>query len=398
MMQKKHLKLLLIILFLNFSILTTFSFNSPNVKAWGSTAIPVCLAPEDQGHAKMALTSDGNVVFVWSDARNGAGDIYAQKFDPFGNPLWALNGVPICTAPEGQMYCVPIPDKNGGVIIIWQDYRSSSDSDIYAQRINSSGDPMWALNGIPICNFSGDQESFDACFDDGYTREILITWTDERDGGSSSSDIYAQKVALNGSTLWADNGIVVCNATGKQTKAKIVPDYNEGAYLSWEDRRSGATSDYSDIYMQRINENGTNIWSVNGKTICTAAGEQTSPYMINGYPESTIVAWVDNRTGNYDIYAQQISKYGVFKLGVNGGAICSAAGIQKNVRICSDGNYGAILAWDDERNNVDLDYYDIYAQSLNTSGDLQWTTNGKIITNSEENQFIEKMGSKEFSD
>jgi len=213
-MQKKHLKLLLIILFLNFSFLTTFSFNSPNVKAWGSTAIPVCLAPEDQVHAKMALTSDGNVVFVWSDARNGAGDIYAQKLDPFGNPLWALNGVPVCTAPAGQMYSVPIPDQNGGVVIIWQDYRSSSDWDIYAQRIDSSGNPLWALNGIPICNFSGDQERFDACFDFGYTREILVTWTDERDGGSSSSDIYAQKVALNGSTLWADNGIVVCNATG----------------------------------------------------------------------------------------------------------------------------------------------------------------------------------------
>ncbi|MHA1127026.1 MAG: hypothetical protein ACTSO7_16490 [Candidatus Heimdallarchaeota archaeon] len=390
-MRKKYLKLLLIILFLNFSFLTTFSYNSLDVKAWGSTAIPICLAPEDQGHAKMALTSDGDIVIVWADPRNGDADIYAQRLDPFGNPLWALNGVPVCTAPEGQMYCVPISDESGGVYIIWEDGRSNVDWDIYAQRLDSSGNPLWDLNGIPICNFSEDQQRFDVCIDSGNTRDIIVSWTDERDGGSSSSDIYAQKVALNGSTLWADNGVVVCNETGRQSKAKIVSDYNQGAFICWEDRRSGATSDYSNIYMQRLDENGSNRWAATGKTICLAADEQTDLYMINGYPESAIIAWTDNRSGNYDIYAQQVSKYGILELAVNGEAMCNAAGIQTNVKMCSDGNYGAIITWDDERNNIGSGYYDIFAQSLNATGYLQWTTNGKIISNSEEEQYVGKI-------
>jgi len=37
----------------------------------------------------------------------------------------------------------------GGAIFVWEDWREGIDS-LYAQRFNSSGDPLWQINGTRI--------------------------------------------------------------------------------------------------------------------------------------------------------------------------------------------------------------------------------------------------------
>ena len=73
----------------------------------------------------------------------------------FGKFEWDLSGVGICD--EISLYPEIVSDGSGGAIIVWQDYRSGSNLDIYAQRVNSSGISQWGVNGICICNAVGNQ-------------------------------------------------------------------------------------------------------------------------------------------------------------------------------------------------------------------------------------------------
>lgn len=389
-MSKKGRKTFTIMLCLSFILLTTISNSSINVRGWETSATPVCTADGDQMNAKIIQTSDGGVIIVWEDGRGIDSDIYAQKLDSYGNPQWTLDGVPVCTATLPQFNCLPFADGYGGAYIVWEDYRSNIDADIYAQRLDSSGNPVWDVDGIPICNLGGYQHNFDVCTDglasDGGPGGIILTWEDGREG-VGSEDIYAQRVALNGTTLWSDNGIVVCNATGHQSNPKIVPDYWEGAFISWVDGRSGSTQEDKDIYIQSIHSAGTPLWTSNGIPICTAPGEQTVLRMINGYLETAILAWVDKRDGEYsDIYVQEIDKYGIVGWGINGKAVCTANGKQEWFVMCSDGNYGAIIAWTDDRDNIGAGEYDIYSQNINVSGSLLWAPNGTVVCNSIDSQ------------
>src|SRR5438552_17863320 len=90
--------------------------------------------------------------------RNGLDDIYAQRVNAAGVPQWAANGVPICTQPERQRDLAMIPDGSGGAIIAWGDPRAGeSNQDVYAQRVDASGNALWGANGLPVCTASGFQ-------------------------------------------------------------------------------------------------------------------------------------------------------------------------------------------------------------------------------------------------
>ena len=57
-------------------------------------------------HIEWQRTADigdnGDVIFAWSDTRDGGRDIYAKKIDANGNELWNSNGQLVVAAPGRQ--------------------------------------------------------------------------------------------------------------------------------------------------------------------------------------------------------------------------------------------------------------------------------------------------------
>ena len=100
--------------------------------------VPICTAANDQESPQLVSDGAGGAIIAWEDWRSGA-YIYAQRVDANGTVLWTTNGVPICTAEDGQRYPKLVSDGTGGAIITWWDSRSSHLGDIYAQRIDSNG-------------------------------------------------------------------------------------------------------------------------------------------------------------------------------------------------------------------------------------------------------------------
>jgi hypothetical protein len=66
-------------------------------------------------------------------------DIYLQRVLASGALAsgWPEEGLPLCTLPQQQVNPQLVTDGNGGVIVVWNDYRRGAE--IYAQRIDSHG-------------------------------------------------------------------------------------------------------------------------------------------------------------------------------------------------------------------------------------------------------------------
>lgn len=235
---------------------------------------------------------------TWCDDRDGRG-IYAQRISSVGTLLWAENGVPIYIGIETMYSHKALPDGAGGAIIVWWDSRSGN-SDIYAQRIDSDGDILWAADGIPVCSATGDQE-LPYIITDG-SGGAIIAWLDGRAG---NSDIYAQRIDPSGAILWTADGVPVASGSGDQESHQVVEDGGGGAIIVWIHDPEGT----SDIMAQKMSSGGTLEWLSAGVPVCTIGVDITKIVMTGDGAGNAIVAWDDLRTpGVYgEIYAALIS-------------------------------------------------------------------------------------------
>ena len=275
----------------------------------------------------------GGVIIVWEDLRaeSNSYDIYAQRVSATGDVLWVTDGVPVTNAPGEQFGHRVVADGSFGAIVAWEDNRSGLGWDVYAQRIGPFGDVLWGSDGVAICTADSDQVGVDIAPDgEGGAN---IAWTDSRNG--PGSDIYSQRVDAQGTVLWTDDGVPVSAASRNQEKPRIVADGAHGAVIVWEDFRRSSTD--SDIYAQRISATGSPLWTFDGVTVCDLPGLQSNPQPVIDAVGGIIVAWDDFRFGgDGDIYAQRIVAAGAVAWVSGGVGVCTAVGIQDRAAVMSD--------------------------------------------------------------
>jgi hypothetical protein len=333
--------------------------------------VPLCTAAGYQSEPAAVTDGAGGMIAVWTDIRSGThADFYARRIDRFGRPLWAADGVPICTSGEGKLNPRIVSDGSNGAIIVWEDARNSF-SDLYAQRVNASGVPQWTANGSPVCTAPENQQHVSAVSDG--SGGAIVAWVEYRNGGVDT-DLFAQRINGSGATLWATNGVALCTAGGDQTFPRIVTDGQGGAIVTWADHRPGGLSG---IYARRVNAGGTPQWTANGVAICTVAANKTVPSAVADGTGGAIFSWTEDRAGNGDIYAQRIDASGAVQWTAGGAPVCTHPSLADVSVLTSDGGGGAIIAWHDYRSGG----ADIYAQRVSAAaGAALWTGNGVQVT------------------
>jgi hypothetical protein len=223
--------------------------NAAGVPQWTADGVALCTAADRQLSPTIVTDGAGGAIVTWEDQRVITNrQIYAQRVNAAGVPQWTANGVALCPAAGDQQLPTIVSDGAGGAIVTWEDGRSGH-YDIYAQRMNAAGVPQWTADGVAVCTATGDQR-IPTIVTDG-AEGAIVTWQDARSG--TSWDIYAQRVSAAGAPQWTANGVALCIAAGFQESPTIVSDGAEGAIVTWQDSRSRAGYD---IYAQRVERFG----------------------------------------------------------------------------------------------------------------------------------------------
>lgn len=338
---------------------------SPVSAGWATNGNPASLATLNQVNPVSITDGAGGIILVWEDYRNGNADVYAQRLNNAGAPMWGTDGTVVYSGTGGQESPVIVSDGAGGAIVAWQDSRGGQ-YDIYAQGLNANGSLKWPAS-VPLCQAIGNQV-LQVITTDG-AGGAVVGWRDLRSG---DSDIYAQRVTSGGSVPapWPIDGAPVCVLAGLQTDVRIEADPRGGAFLVWRDQRNAN----SDIFAQSIDGNGSPRWTANGVVVCNAVLEQLGPSLISDGRFGLIVAWHDGRNAShYDIWAQRIKPDGTARWTGNGIRLTNAAKDQSSAVAVPDGFAGAIVAWNDARATVTTTTTDVYAQRVDSAGVVKWT-------------------------
>ncbi len=333
---------------------------------WDVDGIPVVIADNSRADPRAVSDGTGGAFIVWSDFRSGLDDdIYVQHLDHDGNRLMGSFGFVVCAAVSNQMKACIASDNLGGCYIAWEDNRGSS-YDIYAQRFAPNGTAYWAADGIPVCTAT-DSQTYPAIANDGGDSAI-ISWADRRNG--VDDNIYAQRLKIDGSIAWSADGIAVCVESSTQFLSAIEPDGQGNAYICWLDARNPPGYD---IYAQRIDAGGNMLWATDGKSLVNATGDQQGFDLLADGAGGFYIAWSDDRNGGIkDIYAQRWDPAGVNYWEFDGIPICVAANYQYQSGLVPHGEGGVIVVWDDLRSGD----FEAYAQSVDPYGAIRWTVNG----------------------
>src|SRR5689334_5743743 len=310
---------------------------------WQDQGVPIAATGGYQFNPQVLSDGFGGVFVVWQDNRSGIDyDIYAQHLDPDANPLWTLNGVAVCAAPGNQYNPQLMSDRVGGIVVTWQDRRAGQ-FDIYAQRINVSGTPLWTADGNVICSNPSDQVEPKIAGDG--SGGAFIDWLDYRKG-TGSTDVYAQHILSLGSATWTPDGLPVCTAPNLQWNLQAARDGASGVVFVWEDRRSGSVDN---IFAQRFDAAGNAKWGADGLQVAPSAGYQSYPQVAADGGGGYVFVWQDNRTGSdYDIYAQRVDGAGSLLWTPGGKTVCGSPGHQYYPQVAAQGG-SVFFTWQDKR-------------------------------------------------
>lgn len=352
--------------------------DTTGVMSWTVGGVPVCVQSGSQGSPVVASDAFGGAFVFWLDDRIQGESVFAQVIDSNGNALLTTNGVPVATVKAARGDLVAITDGNPGLmqsnppgaIAAWREARPNVAGDIYMAHVRRDGSMPWTAGGVPLCTAAGDQYSPSMATDGAFNltgiKGAIVAWTDLR--SDSLGDIYAGHVTATGTTPWTPNGVVVCNAAGVQGDPHVAFVGGGQAIVAWSDGRTPNPG----IYAQKLDSNGNALWAANGVPV-RVAPSSGSPRLVSDGAGGAFIAWMEQRAGDFDLYAQRLDANGNLLWPAAGVPVCTAVGSQAIREVLSDNAGGMIVGWDDYRVSSAPH---AFARRLDANGNPVWPLDG----------------------
>lgn len=319
------------------------------------------------------------MVATWRDARSATTEVYVQAMDGVGAPVATANGVKL-SASSGTHNLDSDTCKDGstGSIVVFNDYRSTSRLDLYAQRINSSCSAQWTAGGVAICTAAGGDKTAPVVVADGLGGAI-VAWIDAR--GAATPAVYVQRINSSGAVQWTADGVAVSSDSARTcSNISMASDGSGGCVLAW--RAFGSTRV---VRAQKINSSGVAQWTAGGVQILSVGS--SSGCDVGGilYDSGGCYLGVTNLA---DGHVQRLASDGSIAAGswISGGIQLTTASDLYSFnppRVISDGSGGVIAIWLDVRAPGGSNIGETYAQRLSSSGAIAWTAGGARVLSGE---------------
>jgi uncharacterized repeat protein (TIGR01451 family) len=334
---------------------------------------PISTAASVQGNPKTACDAATNeCLVVWYDTRDsGASDIYGQRVGEDGTML----GTNFAIAAAANIQTNPDVAWNAAMneyLVVWEDSRSGTGSDIYGQRVGRNG---ILLGSNFVIAAAADSQRYVAVACNATSNEYLVVWQDHR--SDPNGDIYGQRVSGSGALL--GGGLAVSAGAATQWYPDVACSATTSEYLVvWENDTGSGT--YDDIYGQRVSGSG----GLHGNTfaISTASRWQSEPAIAwNSAANEYLVAWYDSRSGPSYIYGQRVAANSALL----GGNFAVGA---------TEGQYSPDVDWNTEMNEYLVvwrqydgrEYSYVFGQRVDPTGGLL-SGNFSVITRADKYEY-----------
>lgn len=335
---------------------------------------------EAQTNSRLAIDNAGFIYIVWQDERGGGSGkakIYAQKYDSNGNAQWPNPGAPvdqnISTANDTVIPDILV-DGAGNLYISWHDDSVGNNEAYLVKRDSTDGSDVWgAEKKINTLADSYNQSHPRIALSENFgNATTTVVWQDDRNG---DWDAYMQIFDEGGDKHMLPevriNSNAISDGTDQYDPVAAINSADE-ICIAWADNRSG---NY-DIYAAKFDMDGNVLWA--DKLINTdggATGQYSPDIAIDSY-DNIYITWADDRDGDPNIYAAKLDAGGVTQWAPDNIKINTDSGIdaQYSPSIAITSTDILYIVWTDLRNGDK----DIYAQKYNSDGVAQWTEDLRI--------------------
>jgi hypothetical protein len=322
---------------------------------WDPAGEIVCDDPNVQQILTVTNDGSGGAVVGWGDDRNGPQSLFLQRMNATGVPQWTANGIEV-EIPAASVYEAAFESLGGGhTVAIWLDGDT-----VLGQRFDGNGAAQWNA-GVPSVLFPGGTGAPSGDFiatPDG-AGGVIAAW-EMQDG--TDFGFHAQRVSGAGAVQWGSNGATIVSQTGIfASDLDLSADGSGGAFFSWSDERN--VTEEEDLFVQRINAAGVE-WAANGVLASTATNPQGESVVAPDGSGGAVVAWIDPRTGDDEIFAQRFNSAGAAQLTANGVRVVANPGQQVLTQVVQTADGGALVVWNEKRG----DQYDIRVRKLDEDG------------------------------
>lgn len=264
-------------------------------------------ANEDASFPAIVPSLAGSVIVAWvrdTSTFQSPRNIRARRFAPDGTPLWA-NHVPVFDAGSVPIAYQPklMTDGAGGALVLW--HRSAGNLfNSFVQRLAPDGTEIFAHNGAPVATSNLNHLDPALAFQPA-TGESFVFWN-ERNSAQSQWGIYAQKLTAIGSRAWGDNGLVLVPVN---TTLKFLPravPVADGAAVFFGDEPTGQFN-RDRVLGIRVDPNSNLVWGANPVVVSSHLSSKVRlPVTVDSNGVSRMV-WEDNRSGEADVYGQNVN-------------------------------------------------------------------------------------------
>ena len=169
--------------------------------------------------------------------------------------------------------------------------------------------------------------------------------------------------------------VPLCVTSSSSLLGTSVADGRGGAIVAWYEDRAG---DF-DVFARRVRFDGAPMWTANGVPVCvtTPGTAQVGPEAVSDGAGGMIVGWLDGRAGANALFFQRVDSTGTRLWGAGGVIAATSASSQvTEFSLVADGSGGVVVCWATPLSAISSD---IYAQRLNASGVAQWGAGAKVL-------------------
>ena len=329
---------------------------APALVSWQASVQVNDVATGQQDRPDAAIGADSAAYLIWDDYRSGSnGDIYFSLRDPITGSWSANQKVSDDTTGRTQYNAAIAIDGSGVAYAVWQDQRDGKktpDTNIYSAS-RSGG--AWSANVRVNDDTRGSALQITPRIAATSGGDAIAVWEDHR---SNAWNVYSSRLPAGGAA-WAANLPVTDNGASRKFSPDVAVGADGTAYAVWEDDRSGNW----DVWYATL-PSGASTWTTNERiSDDPGTADQYAPRIDIDANGNLFVVWLDDRVWSTEV---RMTRRGAGAPSWDPSRVVSDAAavpVTLALGLASDG--AAFAVWQDARGSS----YDIWGAEYDAATD-----------------------------